>query len=99
MSKSITKVPTIGITVFRDSKRKDLPPNVAFEFTADEVKQITDMAGADALRDPVNESKAAPEAAPEPAPEPAPAPAPAPASARSAGGRAAPAPTPSSDDI
>ena len=33
MSKSITKVPTIGITVFRDSKRKDLPPNVAFEFT------------------------------------------------------------------
>lgn len=95
MSKSITKVPTIGITVFRDSKRKDLPPNVAFEFTADEVKQITDMAGADALRDPVNESKAAPEAAPEPAP----APAPAPASARSAGGRAAPAPTPSSDDI
>ena len=95
MSKSITKVPTIGITVFRDSKRKDLPPNVAFEFTADEVKQITDMAGADALRDPVNESTAAPEAAPEPAP----APAPAPASARSAGGRAAPAPTPSSDDI
>ena len=95
MSKSITKVPTIGITVFRDSKRKDLPPNVAFEFTADEVEQITDMAGADALRDPVNESKAAPEAAPEPAP----APAPAPASARSAGGRAAPAPTPSSDDI
>lgn len=95
MSKSITKVPTIGITVFRDSKRKDLPPNVAFEFTADEVKQITDMAGADALRDPVNESKAAPEAAPEPAP----APAPAPASARSAGGRAAPAPAPSSDDI
>lgn len=74
MSKPITKVPTIGITVFRDSKRKDLPPNVAFEFTADEVKQITDMAGADALRDPVNESKA--EAAPTPAPAPVPAPAP-----------------------
>lgn len=93
MSKNITKVPTIGITVFRDGKRKDLSPGIPFPFTSEEVEQITSMAGEDALRDPVNETKATPE----PAPEPAPAPAPAPASARSSGGRATPAP--SSDDI
>ena len=54
MSKTIKRVPTIGITVIRDGKRETPKIGLAFAFTEDEIKSVTKQHPT-AFRKPVNE--------------------------------------------
>lgn len=50
------RIATQTIVLFRDKKRVVIKPKQQFDFTADEIKEIT-TASKDALRKPVNESE------------------------------------------
>ena len=55
MSKMITKVPNVTVSVKRDGKKVRALPGVAFDFTEQEIAEVEGMVPG-CLRDPQNES-------------------------------------------
>jgi hypothetical protein len=51
------KIPLHAVVVVRNGKQVTATPGVLFDFTAEEVAELADIAP-DALRDPVNEAPA-----------------------------------------